>query len=135
MGEAERRRSPRVLAELRVEFRHLGRPSETYEHLTRDLSQGGVFIQTTVGLELATPVALEIAPGRGAAPICLRAEVVRVEEEPAAPGSRTTNRTRGMALRFTGNDADELERLIALAEQMQREAQDGKADTPPPRRR
>ena len=95
---SERRESPRVLVELRVEFRHLGRPTETYADIIRNLSQGGVFLDTSVGLPVNTEVELEVSPGPGARPIRLTAEVVRVEEEPVGTGSRVTTRTRGTGL-------------------------------------
>ena len=104
--------------ELHVEFRHLGRPSDTYAEISRNLSAGGVFLDTTVVLEMGTEVALEIAPGPGTRPIRMRAEVVRVEEEPVSTGSRVTTRTRGMALRFLDSEPHEVQRLLTLAEQM-----------------
>lgn len=122
----ERRKSPRLPVELHVEFRHLGRPSETYGDICRNLSAGGVFLDTTVGLELGTEVALEIAPGPGMRPIKMRAEVIRVEEEPVTTGSKVTTRTRGMALRFLEDcDPNEVQRLLTLANQMQSEGVDG----------
>ncbi|MEQ8278135.1 MAG: PilZ domain-containing protein [Deltaproteobacteria bacterium] len=114
----ERRQSPRLPVELHVEFRHLGRPSESYAEISRNLSTGGVFLDTTVVLELGTEVALEIAPGPGTRPIRMRAEVVRVEEEPVATGSRVTTRTRGMALQFLDSDPHEIQRLVTLAQHM-----------------
>ena len=116
--DEDRRRAVRVPAELRVEFKHLGRPTDSYAELTKNLSAGGVFVDTTVGLELGTEVALEIAPGPGAQPIRMRAEVVRVEEEQVSTGSKVTSRARGMALQFLNSDARELERLIELSETM-----------------
>lgn len=116
---AERRRAPRLRVELHVEFRHLGRPNETYADICRNLSTGGVFLDTTVGLELGTEVDLEIAPGPGVRPIKMRAEVVRVEEEPVSTGSKVTTRTRGMALRFVDAESNEITRLLTLANQMQ----------------
>lgn len=116
--DVDRRRSPRLPVELHVEFRHLGRPSDTYAEISRNLSAGGVFLDTTVVLEMGTEVALEIAPGPGTRPIRMRAEVVRVEEEPVSTGSRVTTRTRGMALRFLDSEPHEVQRLLTLAEQM-----------------
>lgn len=101
-----------------MEFRHLGRPSETYAEISRNLSTGGVFLETTVALELGTEVSLEIAPGPGTRPIRMRAEVIRVEEEPVSTGSKVTTRTRGMALRFLDSDPSEVQRLMALAQHM-----------------
>lgn len=121
----ERRRSPRLPVELHVEFRHLGRPTESFAEIVRNLSSGGVFLETSVGLELGTEVALAIAPGPGARPIRMRAEVVRVEEEPVTTGSKVTARTRGMALRFLDSDPRELSRLMQLAEHMSAAGADG----------
>jgi hypothetical protein len=125
MPAGERRKSPRLLVELHVEFRHLGRPNETYGEISRNLSSGGVFLDTTVALELGTEVDLEIAPGPGVRPIKLKAEVVRIEEEPVTTGSKVTTRTRGMALKFLDSDPHEVQRLVTLAQKMQSEGVDG----------
>ena len=120
MVALNRRRSLRVSAELRVEFRHLGRPSESVAQLTRNLSAGGVFVDTTVALELGTLLALDIAPGRGSKTISLKAEVVRVEEDRTSAGSKVTTRVRGMGLRFVQSDPGEMKRLLALAAALRR---------------
>ena len=122
---SERRQSPRVLVELRVEFRHLGRPSESYADIIRNLSDGGVFLDSSVALAMGTGVELEISPGPGARAIRLKAEVVRVEEEPVGTGSRVTARTRGMALQFVNPDPSELSRLMGLARHLSTEAPGG----------
>lgn len=121
----ERRKAPRVAAECRVEFKDLGRPTDTYADLSRDLSTGGVFIETSVGLEVGTEVALEITPGGGVPPIRLLGIVARVEAQPAQSGSKETRRTRGMALRFTSGELGELERLVSLVERARREGAHG----------
>jgi hypothetical protein len=121
LERGERRQAPRFPVELRIEFKHLGRPLDSFQDLSKDISAGGVFVKTSVGLELGTELSLEIAPGPGAAPILMRAEVVRVEEEPGATGSKATTRTKGMALKFLDTDAGELSRLLNLANQMLRE--------------
>jgi hypothetical protein len=77
-----------------------------------------VFVDSSVGLPLGTLLDLEIMPGPGAKPIRMKAEVVRVEEEPGVTGSRSTSRAKGMALRFIHSDPNELSRLLALAQQM-----------------
>ncbi len=100
---------------------------ETARDLTRNLSEGGVFVATTVGLELGTEVALEISPGSSAEPIKMRGEVVRVEEESVGTGSEVTVRTRGMAVRFKHSDPTELARLVDLAERMVRQSKDADA--------
>lgn len=120
-GPSERRQSPRFAVDLRVEFRHLGRPQDSYADIVRDISTGGVFVDTTVGLEIGTEVSMEISPSPSVPPIHLRAAVVRVEEQAGETGSKATTRTRGMALRFvdTPDKNPELARLVGLAQQMQ----------------
>ncbi|MCC7381965.1 MAG: PilZ domain-containing protein [Deltaproteobacteria bacterium] len=124
VGQEERRQAPRYSVELKVEFRHLGRPQDTFADLTRDISAGGIFVDTTVGLPLGTEVALEITPSGDVTPIRVRAEVVRVEEQPGQTGSKATTRTRGMALKFLeveGGSATDINRLLGLVNQVQRE--------------
>lgn len=121
----ERLRSPRVPVELRVEYRHLGRPHEGHSDLSRNLSEGGVFVNTTVALGLGTEVLLEISPGPVARPIKLRAQVVRVEVEPVSTGSRVTARARGMTLRFLESDPSEVSRLTSLAHHLAVDSLDG----------
>lgn len=115
----ERREAQRIAVELRVEFRHLGRPKAPTGELSRDISSGGLFVATSVGLPLGTKVELEISPGPNAKPIRVNAEVVRVEEEPGVTGSRATMRTKGMALRFVDAEAQDVKRLLSLAKEMQ----------------
>ncbi len=120
---SERRRAPRLPVEMHVEFRHLGRPHESFADIARNMSAGGVFIDSSVGLSLNTEVQLEIAPGPGSRPIKLQAQVVRVEEEAVGTGSKVTTRTRGMALRFlSSSDPQEMQRLLALANHLSNEA-------------
>lgn len=129
----ERRRSPRTVVELRVEFRHLGRPTETHADIIRNLSQGGVFLGSSVVLPLDTRIELEVSPGPGARAIRLLGEVVRVEEEPVGTGSRVVARTRGMALRFVNPDPAELNRLMGLARHLSSEGSDGSNPSTPGR--
>ena len=108
---------------MRVEFRHLKRPEETFAETVRDVSDGGLFVATTVGLEPGTLVSLDIRPGPGVRPIHIKAEVVRVEESWGETGSRQEGRTRGMGLRFVASEPGEVERLSALARALAAEAE------------
>lgn len=128
----ERRRAPRTTVELRVEFRHLGRPSETYAEIIQNLSQGGVFLATSVVLPMSTQIELEVSPGPGARAIRVLGEVVRVEEEPVGTGSRVTKRTRGMALRFVDPEPGEVERLLSLARRLSKATEGSHGSNPAP---
>lgn len=125
MTELPERRRAHLPVELHVEFRHLGRPKETFAELSRDLSAGGVFIDTTVGLELGTEVALEVSPSPGTRAIKVRAEVVRIEEERVGTGSKVTSRTRGMTLNFLESDPGEMSRLMSLVRHLSSEETHG----------
>lgn len=118
---SERRHSPRLPVEMRVQFRHLRRPQESFAEVARNVSSGGLYIESTVGLEPGTQVDLEILPGPRVKGIKVKAEVVRIEEEIGETGSRSDGRARGMGLRFVEADPDELRRLVALAEALSRE--------------
>ena len=117
----ERRRSTRLPVEMQVQFRHLRRPRLTYAEVARNVSQGGLYVESTVGFEPGTVVDLEVFPGPGAKGIRVTAEVVRVEEEIGETGSRSDGRSRGMGLRFVRSSAEEVARLVALAEALSRE--------------
>lgn len=115
-SQSERREARRFPVELHVEFRHLGRPAESYADVSRDLSRGGVFLATSVGLPVGTVVSLMVSPGPQSPFISLHAEVVRVEHENVGTASRVTAPARGMALRFLPDHQGEVDRLIALAQ-------------------
>lgn len=116
MAQTDRRRSPRIPAELRVELQHLGRPDDSPAELTRNLSAGGVFVDTSVVLPIGTEVAIEIMPGKGTDPVRLRTVVARIEYADAEPASDCAAQVRGMGLRFIGAEPGEIRRLIALAD-------------------
>lgn len=120
-GNDERRSAERFAVELRVELKHLGRPQDTFADLTRDISAGGVFVDTSVALEPGTALELEIAAPAGQPPIRVGAVVVRVEAEPGRTGSKATAHMRGMGLRFEPGPEGQkdVERLLALAKEMQ----------------
>ncbi len=122
---SERRRAQPMPVELHVEFRHLGRPQESFADLSRNLSAGGVFIDTTVGLETGTKVELEVSPGPGTRAVKVKAEVIRVEEERVGTGSKITSRTRGMALTFVDPDPGEMSRLMTLVRHLSSEEMHG----------
>ncbi len=111
--------------ELHVEFRHLGRPRETFADLTKSLRAGGVFIDTTVVLDKGTRVVLEVSPSPGSRAIRVQAQVAGVEEERVGTGSKVTSRTRGMELTFLDPDPGEMSRLMTLARHLSSEETHG----------
>lgn len=113
-----RRRDRRHAAEFRIELRHLGRPGESFADVTHNVSEGGLFIESSMGLELGTEVQLEILPTKGAQPITLVARVVRVEEEAGEKHSKKIRRVRGMALEFVDRDHEEVKRLMELTKRV-----------------
>lgn len=106
--ESERRQAPRFAVELRVAVRHLGRPDETHEETIRNISSGGVFIDTSVGLPPGTPVGLDVVLDEDTVPV--EGEVVRVEWE-AERGSEGPS--RGIAIAFRPGQDAVIERLVA----------------------
>lgn len=96
--DRERRRAPRFGVEMRVAVRHLGRPDETFEETMRNLSLGGVFIDTSVGLRPGTPVGLDVQVDGDM--LSVEGEVVRVEWEAERAGSGSGRRSRGVAIEF-----------------------------------
>lgn len=121
----ERRRTRRFQVELSVAFRHLGRPEENFAELARNISEGGVFIETSVGLPIGTPLALEILGVPGGRPITIEGEVVRVEWNAGNTGSTIENGERGLAVEFRpGQDG-----LRALIRHIEAELALGLAET------
>ena len=96
----ERRRAPRLPVELSVAFRDLGRPEESHADLVRNISAGGVFIETSVGLPVGTAVAVGIQLDPRGRSIELEGEVVRVEWQSGTTGSRSERRVQGLAVLF-----------------------------------
>jgi hypothetical protein len=95
--QADRRQHPRRNVELRVTMLML----EPVQGYVRDLSLGGIFVNTSIKMKLGEGVELEIAV-RGAEPIKISAEVVRVVQP------------IGVALRFRDTPKETLDRLEKL---------------------
>ena len=114
--ECERRDSERLLVELNVSFCDLGRPEESFEDVARNLSEGGVFIETSVGLPLGTPLQLEVRFGPGKPSVVVNGEVIRVEAEMGVTGSTQERRVVGLAIHFQPGQTKAVERLIRQAQ-------------------
>jgi type IV pilus assembly protein PilZ len=104
----ERRRGTRLMAEVKVDYRTVGSFITDY---SKDISQGGLFIATSLPLEIGEQVRLRITlPGRDL-PFALEG-VVRWNSKP----SDRDQSPAGMGIEFINFDAEvraELSRFVA----------------------
>lgn len=77
-------------------------PVQGYVSKSRDMSRGGIFVDTGMRFEVGQEVELRIEPPGGEQPFLIRSEVVRV----VSP--------IGVALRFLDASPETLERLDSL---------------------
>jgi uncharacterized protein (TIGR02266 family) len=94
--EADRRRSPRERAEIRVQYESV---DELFTEFTRDINEGGVFVATESPLALDEPVELAFQLPGGASPVRVTGRVVRIQSKEDAGAS-------GMAIEFDALDAE-----------------------------
>lgn len=106
-GDAERRRAPRVLVDLEVDF--ASEDNFLFAYIT-DISVTGIFIRTTSPEEPGTCLNLRFSPD-GSGPIEVEGEVIWVN--PYRPGT-PDNLHPGMGIRFAGLDDELRDRLIRL---------------------
>jgi uncharacterized protein (TIGR02266 family) len=107
----ERRRFPRVLVDLEVDYGH----EDTYLFADiRDISATGLFVRTNEPEPPGTRLNVRLTPGAAqpdAAPLELEGEVIWVNAY--RPGD-SSNLHPGMGIRFVDLDADDRARLIEL---------------------
>ncbi|MBX2813299.1 MAG: PilZ domain-containing protein [Myxococcales bacterium] len=113
----ERRCSERLTAVIKVAFRDLGRPEETFQDVTRNLSEGGVFIETSVVLPLGTPLLVEVRFEGAYAPVAIDGEIIRVEGEMSSQDVVAMRRVVGIAVRFREGQSRSINRLIKLVKE------------------
>jgi uncharacterized protein (TIGR02266 family) len=106
-GDAERRRSPRVLVDLEVDY--ASEENYLFAYIT-DISVTGIFVRTTSPESPGTQLNLRFSPD-DSGPIEIEGEVIWVN--PYRPGT-PDNLHPGMGIRFTGLDHDLRERLLRL---------------------
>jgi uncharacterized protein (TIGR02266 family) len=106
-GEAERRRSPRVLVDLEVDY--ASEDNYLFAYIT-DISVTGIFVRTTSPEAPGTQLNLRFTPD-DSGPIELEGEVIWVN--PYRPGT-PDNLHPGMGIRFAGLDDDIRNRLLRL---------------------
>lgn len=103
MSGTNRRKTPRAPAEIKIDYRTVGSFITDY---TKDLSQGGAFIQTSLPLSAGDSVRLRITLPGHTLPFSLDG-VVRWSTGPGV-----TDRPTGMGVEFTAF-GDELKRELA----------------------
>jgi type IV pilus assembly protein PilZ len=73
----ERRRAPRAPVTVRV---HYGTIDAMFSEFTRNVNEGGLFVQTTEPLEMDEVVVLQFTLPGAETPVQARGRVVRIEE-------------------------------------------------------
>jgi uncharacterized protein (TIGR02266 family) len=111
LSDAERRRAPRVLVDLEVDY--ASEDNYLFAYIT-DISATGIFIRTTTPEAPGTHLNLRFSPtgqGRGDGAIEVEGEVIWVN--PYRPGT-PDNLHPGMGVRFVGIDDDVRGELLEL---------------------
>src|SRR5689334_10829266 len=106
-SDAERRRSPRVLVDLEVDF--ASEDNYLFAYIT-DISVTGIFVRTTSPESPGTQLNLRFSPD-DSGPIEVEGEVIWVN--PFRPGT-PDNLHPGMGIRFAWLDDELRDRLLAL---------------------
>jgi len=106
-SDAERRRSPRVLVDLEVDF--ASEDNYLFAYIT-DINVTGIFVRTTSPESPGTHLNLRFSPD-DSGPIELEGEVIWVN--PYRPGT-PDNLHPGMGIRFAGLDDESRDRLLGL---------------------
>ena len=106
-SDAERRRSPRVLVDLEVDF--ASEDNYLFAYIT-DISVTGIFVRTTSPESPGTPLNLRFSPD-DSGPIEVEGEVIWIN--PFRPGI-PDNLHPGMGIRFSGLDDELRDRLLGL---------------------
>jgi uncharacterized protein (TIGR02266 family) len=109
-SEAERRRAPRILVDLEVDY--ASEDNYLFAYIT-DISATGIFVRTTTPEPPGTHLNLRFSPEgpRGPRAIEVEGEVIWVN--PYRPGA-PDNLHPGMGIRFVGLDDRVRDRLLAL---------------------
>jgi uncharacterized protein (TIGR02266 family) len=107
LSDADRRRSPRVLVDLEVDF--ASEDNYLFAYIT-DISVTGIFVRTTNPESPGTQLNLRFTPD-DSGPLEIEGEVIWVN--PFRPGT-PDNLHPGMGIRFAALDDDVRERLLGL---------------------
>lgn len=102
--------SPRKALQTRVVFEDEFSEGFLY-FLSTDISYSGLFIESTIPLQIGTKVFLKFALYEGEKPITITAEVARIMGNNRGRGRPKKNKKIGIGLRFIGLKPSDLERI------------------------
>jgi type IV pilus assembly protein PilZ len=110
--DAEKRRSDRAPVSIRVDYSTV---DELFWDFARNINEGGIFVETGSPPPLGTTVRLKFYIPNRDEPIESMGEVVRVETEAGAKGSRP-----GMGIEFRGLDRQAKEAINSLVRELRK---------------
>ena len=113
---ADRRDSPRLPIELKVEYKKM---NSFFSDYTKNISKGGTFIKTKKPLDVGTEFVFKLVVPRLHEPIALQGQVkwVMKEGEPPPPGIDPDHEP-GMGIRFIYASSDERSAIEATVEKL-----------------
>jgi type IV pilus assembly protein PilZ len=116
MSPDDRRESPRVPIELKVEYKKL---NTFFADYTKNICKGGTFIRTKKPLEVGTVFVFQLSVPKLKETIAIRGEVkwIKREGEPSPPGV-PPDHDPGMGIRFIYASPDERAQLEGAVEKM-----------------
>jgi uncharacterized protein (TIGR02266 family) len=97
MGGTEKRESERKALRLELNYRDANGGNFLYEH-SRNISDGGIFIETSHPLPVGAPIVIRFAPPKGGATIEMEGTIAWVN--PLRDGDDNPN--PGMGIRWNG---------------------------------
>lgn len=110
LTDAERRRAPRLLVDLEVDY--ASEENFLFAYIT-DISATGIFVRTTTPELPGTLLNLRFSPDGRGAPTSLEVEGEVIWVNPYRPG-QPDNLHPGMGIRFVGIDDDVRQALLEL---------------------
>jgi len=114
--DEERRDSPRVPIELKVEYKKL---NTFFADYTKNICKGGTFIRTKKPLDVGTIFVFQLTVPKLREPIAIRGEVkwIKREGEPSPPGVAEDHEP-GMGIRFIYDTPQERAQIEGTVEKM-----------------
>ena len=116
MSDDDRRDSPRVPIQLKVEYKKL---NTFFADYTKNICKGGTFIRTKKPLDIGTIFLFKLMVPSREAPLALRGEVRWVIKEGSPrPPNIPADHEPGMCIRFMYEGTDQRQALEEMVEKM-----------------